>query len=78
MMNNRTPGDVTKTPPPLPISDLKRYAMLTIFSGVMGSMEMWLWKVGYTDQYGVYFGIVFIAGTLYSARQYINCRKKIE
>ena len=75
MTNNRTPDDLNKKNRLLPISDSLRYLLLTILSGVMGTIEMFLWKVGHTDQYGLYFGLAFIGGTFYCARQYMKCRK---
>lgn len=75
MPNNRPPKDLLKKPRLLPISDTTRYFGLMILSAVMGFIEMWLWKFGHTDQYGLFFGLAFIVGAFYCARQYIKCRK---
>lgn len=76
MPKNKTPKGLIEKPRLLPISDTTRYFGLMILSAVMGFMEMWLWKFGHTDQYGLFFGLAFIGGALYCARQYIKYRKK--
>ena len=48
---------------------------MLLFSA-MGAIELWLWKVGLTNEYGLYIGLVLIVGAGLSAVQYIQYRKQ--
>jgi hypothetical protein len=49
---------------------------LAILFGVMGAIELWLWKIGHTNEYGLYFGMALIVGALLSALQFIKHNKR--
>ena len=52
--------------------EARRHALATIVFAVMGGIELWLWKVGHANQYGLYIGLALLAGALLSAFQTYN------
>ena len=59
------------------ISQTTRHGLLMVLFSVMGAVELWLWKIGHANQYGLHIGLAFIVGTALSAIQYIKYRKKV-
>jgi hypothetical protein len=43
----------------------------------MGAIELWLWKTGHANQYGLYVGLACIAGAIVSVFQYYKYRDKV-
>ncbi|MEN8207207.1 MAG: hypothetical protein ABFS24_14530, partial [Pseudomonadota bacterium] len=58
------------------IPQTTHHGLLMILFSVMGVIELWLWKVGHANQYGLYIGLAFILGAIVSALQYIKYRRK--
>jgi len=58
------------------ITQTTRHAILTIVLFVMSVIELWLWKIGHANQYGLYIGLALIFGAILSAGQYIQYRRK--
>ena len=52
-----------------------RHGLLTILFSVMGAIELWLWKIGHANQYGLYIGLALLAGATISVFQYYKYRK---
>ncbi len=59
------------------ISQRKRHGLSAILLGFIGIGELCLWKVGHTNQYGLYIGIALIVGAVINAVGYIKLSKKI-
>ena len=45
-------------------------------NSAMGAIELWLWKVGHANEYGLYIGLALGVGAILSAAQYIKSRKQ--
>ena len=58
------------------IPQTKRHGLLVILFGFIGVIELWLWKVGHANQYGLYIGLAFTVGAAVSTLQYIKYRNK--
>ena len=58
------------------ISQTTRNGVLAVLFSVMGTIELWLWKIGHTNQYGLYIGLASVIGAILSALQYIKYRKQ--
>lgn len=59
------------------IAKTTRYGLSVILFSVMGAIELWLWNLGHTNQYGLYIGLALIAGAVLSAWQYSEHRKRV-
>jgi hypothetical protein len=58
------------------ISKTARYGLLMLLFGVMSAIELWLWKAGHTNEYGLYIGLALLVGAILSALQYFKYRKQ--
>ena len=58
------------------IKETTRHGLLMILFSVMGAIELWLWKIGHANQFGLYIGLALIIGATLSAFQYSRFRRK--
>ena len=58
------------------VSQTTHYGLSMLLFSAMSAIELWLWKAGHTNEYGLYIGVAFAVGAILSALQYIRYRKQ--